>query len=58
MKIIDTDVICVASMHEPNTWHIFRKNGVEITITLDKGKLKSSHELTPLEIEYLNNNLR
>lgn len=58
MKIIDLYVVCVASIHDPNTWYIFRANGVEVKIVLIEGKIKSSKGLTELELEYLNNNLR
>lgn len=58
MKIVDLYVVCVASIHEPNTWYIFRANGVEVKIVIFNSKIKSSKELTELELEYLNNNLR
>ena len=58
MKIVDLNVVCIASIHEANTWYIFRANGIEVKIVLIEGKIKSSKGLTELELEYLNNNLR
>ena len=58
MKIVDLYVVCVASIHEANTWYIFRANGIEVKILILDGKIKSSKALTELELEYLNNNLR
>jgi hypothetical protein len=58
MKIKDLDVVCIDSINDPQTWYIFRTNGVEVKIERIDGKLKSNRKLTDLEIEYLNNNLR
>lgn len=58
MKIEDLYVVCVASIHDPDTWYIFRANGIEVKIQLVKGMFKSNKILTELEEEYLNNNLR
>jgi hypothetical protein len=58
MKIEDLDVLCIDSINDPQTWYIFRANGVEVKIERIDGKLKSNRKLTDLETEYLNNNLR
>ena len=51
-------VLCAPSIHDENTWFIFRENGVEIKIERIGDNLKADRKLTDLEIEYLNNNLR
>ena len=58
MKIEGLEVICCSSITEPSTWYIFRLNGIEVKIVFDGNQFKSNKELTNLEIEYLNNNLR
>lgn len=52
------EVVVCSSFSEPNTWYIFRANGLEVKIVLVENQFKSNKELTNLEIEYLNNNLR
>ena len=58
MKIQYLEVVCCCSINEENTWYFFRTNGVEVKLVLVKGQFKSNKELTNLEVEYLNNNLR
>ena len=58
MKIEGLEVICCSSFTEPNTWYIFRANGIEVKIVLIGNQFKANKELTDLEIEYLNNNLK
>lgn len=58
MKIQDLEVTCCSSYNEPNTWYIFRSNSIEVKIILQGNQFKANKELTNLEIEYLNNNLR
>ncbi len=55
---MNAEVICISSKYFPNTWYIFRNNGVEVTIELVKNQFISNRGLTDLEIQYLNNNLR
>ncbi len=55
---MNSEVICISSKSTPNTWYIFRNNGVEVTIELVKNYFKSNKQLTDFEIEYLNKNLR
>jgi hypothetical protein len=52
------DFYMAESMCDAKTWFIFRENGIEIKIVLDDEKFKTTKELTALEIDYLNNNLR
>lgn len=58
MKIEDLEVVCCSSVNDPNTWYIFRANGVEVKIVLVESRFKANKELTNLEVEYLNNNLK
>jgi hypothetical protein len=58
MQTETLEVVCAASIQEPNTWYIFRNNGVEVKIELVGGQFKSNKELTDTEIEYLHTNLR
>jgi len=58
MKIEDLEVVCCSSVNDPNTWYIFRANGVEVKIVLVESRFKANKELKNLEVEYLNNNLK
>ncbi len=58
METAGFEVICCSSLTEPNTWYIFRTNGIEVKISFSGNQFKANKELTELEIEYLNNNLR
>ena len=57
MKIRDLYVLCVKSIHEEDTFYIFRSNGVEVKIVLSNDKVKSNKELTELELNYIKDNL-
>jgi hypothetical protein len=52
------EVVCIASIHDSNTWYIFRTNGIEVKILLAGDQFKASKELTQKEIEYLYTNLK
>jgi uncharacterized ubiquitin-like protein YukD len=58
MIINNTEVVCMVSIYETNTWYIFRANGIEVKIVMYGEIFKSDKKLTDLEIEYLENNLR
>ncbi len=58
MQTETLEVVCAASIQEPNTWYIFRTNGIEVKIVLVGNQFKASKELTDIEIDYLNTNLR
>jgi hypothetical protein len=58
MKILNLEVVCCDSLTESNTWYIFRANGIEVKIVLLNNQFKANKELTDLEVEYLNNNLK
>ena len=57
MKIEYTDVICGSSFMDPNTWFIFRPNGVEIKVVLNETKIASNKELTTLELDFIKHNI-
>lgn len=57
MKIKDLYVVCVKSIHDKDTFYIFRANGIEVTIVLSGDKIKSNKELTELEFDYIKQNL-
>jgi len=57
MKIRDLCVVCVKSIHDKDTFYIFRSTGVEVTIVLSNDKIKSNKELTELELDYIKQNL-
>ncbi|WP_264550474.1 hypothetical protein [Flavobacterium sp. N2820] len=58
MKIKDLYVVCVKSIHDEDTFYIFRANGIEVKIILSGDKIKSNKELTELELDYINTNLK
>ena len=57
MKIRDLYVVCVKSIHDKDTFYIFRSNGIEVKIVLINGEIKSNKELTELELDYIKKNL-
>jgi len=58
MKIDYNEIVCCSSISEPNTWYLFRPNGIEVVLKLVGNTFKSNKELTDLEVEYLNKNLK
>lgn len=58
MEILNLEVVCCSSLTDSNTWFIFRANGIEVKIVLLNNQFKSNKELTNLEVEYLNTNLK
>ena len=58
MKVDYNEIVCCSSISEANTWYLFRPNGVEVVIKLVGNTFKSNKELTDLEVEYLNKNLK
>ena len=57
MKIRDTVVVCAKSIHDENTFYIFRSTGIEVKIVLSNNKIKSNKELTQLELDFIKHNL-
>lgn len=49
-------VIC-DSLHEENTYFIFRKSGVEVKIQIVGKTTYTTHKLTEIEKEYINSNI-
>jgi hypothetical protein len=47
------DIVISKAICSENTYHIYRDNGVEVTITSNQGLLKSSPNLRIEEINFL-----
>lgn len=56
MKILYTEILCVESLLHPNTWFLFRPNGIEVTIVINGNNIKSNKELSENEVDYLKHN--
>lgn len=52
---MENTVFIVKAISKESTYYIFRDNGDEVTITLNTeyGRIKCSHKLTNIEIEFL-----
>ncbi|WP_440881429.1 hypothetical protein [Tenacibaculum sp. C7A-26P2] len=54
---MDQSIVISPSFMKPNTFFIFREDGIQVEIKIVDNTLFRSHKLTELELEYINNNL-
>jgi len=54
---VENKITICGSLHEENTFYIFRDSGVEVKIQIVDKTIYTSHPLTEMEREYLKNNI-
>lgn len=52
--ITEDGIVYDVSISKPNTWYIFRENGLEVEIRIFNKEIEYSHLLTQIEKDFIN----